>query len=257
MEVHHHAHTSDPPDSYRDHRGRKKWTHYFWEFLMLFLAVFCGFLAENQREHYVEHQREKSFMKTMVADINLDIRVLEECIRFRQLLENRMDTLIRLLAGNRDSLNEIYYQARWTTRTNDLFYNDRTIQQLKNSGGLRLIRKANVSENIILYDTKIRQIVLFRQPLENESRLELRHVYAKIFSGAVFGQMMANDPVVSVIKPTTNPKLFSDKPELINEAIVYVQYLKSIYAITRRMNTDVIEFGKQLIELIKKEYNLN
>jgi hypothetical protein len=42
MEVHHHAHTA-----------RKKWTHYFWEFFMLFLAVFCGFLAENQREHYI------------------------------------------------------------------------------------------------------------------------------------------------------------------------------------------------------------
>ncbi len=41
MEVHAHTHTA-----------RKKWTHYFWEFLMLFLAVFCGFLAENQREHF-------------------------------------------------------------------------------------------------------------------------------------------------------------------------------------------------------------
>ena len=40
MEVHHHTHTP-----------RKKWTHYFWEFLMLFLAVFCGFLAEYQLEH--------------------------------------------------------------------------------------------------------------------------------------------------------------------------------------------------------------
>ncbi len=26
----------------------KKWTHYFWEFLMLFLAVFYGFLAEKK-----------------------------------------------------------------------------------------------------------------------------------------------------------------------------------------------------------------
>ena len=43
MEVHHHPHTSG-----------KKWTHYFWEFLMLFLAVFCGFIAENFREHQIE-----------------------------------------------------------------------------------------------------------------------------------------------------------------------------------------------------------
>ena len=52
MEVHHHAHTA-----------RKKWTHYFWEFIMLFLAVFCGFLAENQREHMIENHRVKESMK--------------------------------------------------------------------------------------------------------------------------------------------------------------------------------------------------
>ena len=46
MEVHHHAHTA-----------RKKWTHYFWEFFMLFLAVTLGFFVENKREHYIEHQR--------------------------------------------------------------------------------------------------------------------------------------------------------------------------------------------------------
>jgi hypothetical protein len=55
MEVHAHTHTA-----------RKKWTHYFWEFLMLFLAVFCGFLAENYREHYVEHQRASTTCKKSV-----------------------------------------------------------------------------------------------------------------------------------------------------------------------------------------------
>src|SRR5687768_16040736 len=55
MEVHHHAHTA-----------MKRWTHYFWEFLMLFLAVFAGFMAENQREHYVEHLREKQFTRSLV-----------------------------------------------------------------------------------------------------------------------------------------------------------------------------------------------
>ena len=55
MEVHAHTHTA-----------RKKWTHYFWEFLMLFFAVFCGFLAENQREHLIEHKREKVYMVSML-----------------------------------------------------------------------------------------------------------------------------------------------------------------------------------------------
>jgi hypothetical protein len=44
MEVHAHSHS----------HGKKSWRSYFWEFLMLFLAVFCGFLAEYQLEHKIE-----------------------------------------------------------------------------------------------------------------------------------------------------------------------------------------------------------
>jgi hypothetical protein len=61
MEVHAHTHTA-----------RKKWHHYFWEFLMLFLAVFCGFLAENQREHYVEGTRAKEYAKSLLSDMKED-----------------------------------------------------------------------------------------------------------------------------------------------------------------------------------------
>jgi hypothetical protein len=61
MEVHTHTHSA-----------RKKWTHYFWEFLMLFLAVFCGFLAENFREHQVEKQRGKQYVHSFYQDLKTD-----------------------------------------------------------------------------------------------------------------------------------------------------------------------------------------
>jgi hypothetical protein len=57
MEVH--AHTHSAPTS--GGAARKKWTHYFWKFLMLFPAVTLGFFVENQREHYIEHQRARIF----------------------------------------------------------------------------------------------------------------------------------------------------------------------------------------------------
>ena len=47
MEVHHHAH--NPVEPYH----KKNWKSYFWEFFMLFLAVFCGFLAEYKIEHKI------------------------------------------------------------------------------------------------------------------------------------------------------------------------------------------------------------
>ena len=50
MEVAHH------PDL---HHKPKPWKEYFLEFLMIFLAVSMGFLAESLREHIVEKKREK------------------------------------------------------------------------------------------------------------------------------------------------------------------------------------------------------
>jgi len=61
MEVHAHTHTA-----------RKKWTHYFWEFLMLFLAVFCGFLAEYQLEHKIEKDRAKELARSLYEELQQD-----------------------------------------------------------------------------------------------------------------------------------------------------------------------------------------
>src|SRR5678815_3658240 len=91
MEVHHHSHTV--PIAI----GRKKFTHYLWEFLMLFLAVFCGFLAENQREHMVEHQREKDFMKSMLEDLRTDSIKLTLIVEFFETVKVKYDSVSNLL----------------------------------------------------------------------------------------------------------------------------------------------------------------
>jgi len=88
MEVHHHSHTE-----------RKKWTHYFWEFLMLFLAVFCGFLAENLREHQIEKKREKEYILSMIEDLKEDTSSFKLVIRANTFSCQRIDTLISLLKG--------------------------------------------------------------------------------------------------------------------------------------------------------------
>src|SRR6187397_1529446 len=93
MEVHHHSHTSDP-DS---HRGRKKWTHYFFEFLMLFLAVFAGFLAENWREHIVERKREKEYILSMIEELKLDTAGLASDNHTRKEAVVLYDSVITLL----------------------------------------------------------------------------------------------------------------------------------------------------------------
>jgi hypothetical protein len=132
MEVHAHTHTA-----------RKKWTHYLWEFLMLFLAVFCGFIAENIREHSVEQRRGKEYIKLLIEDLQTDTAILHGQIpRMRQAVSG-LDTLIRetyaYLEGKADTRLMYYTYHHYCRNVFLLTLSQRAINQLKSSGNMRLI----------------------------------------------------------------------------------------------------------------------
>jgi hypothetical protein len=103
MEVHHHSHTQP-----------KRFRHYLWEFLMLFLAVFAGFLAENQREHFVEHQREQQYMRSLIKDLDQDTINIQKTITDEDRGIRIADSLIRIFRSNdyKNKTGVIYYFAR-------------------------------------------------------------------------------------------------------------------------------------------------
>jgi len=114
MEVHAHSHTS-----------RKKWTHYFWEFLMLFLAVFCGFLAEYQLEHIIEHQREKKYINSFIEDLKIDTTAITVNIQSKKEKIMSYDSLIRFFSSKDPNQygQSIYFYARKLTRGLNFFFN--------------------------------------------------------------------------------------------------------------------------------------
>ena len=150
MEVHTHTHTA-----------RKKWTHYFWEFLMLFLAVFCGFLAENQREHFIEHKREKQYVKSLYNDIKKDTAFYRRTTTYLRRSYMRLDTLIDLInTGRYINEPETFYRLSLSGRFMVYFeYNNSTFEQLKNSGNLRLLRSEGLIDSITEYNNLIERRV--------------------------------------------------------------------------------------------------
>jgi hypothetical protein len=154
MEVHHHVH----PAESGAHTTRKKWTHYFWEFLMLFLAVFCGFLAEYQLEHMIEKQKARQYISSFLQDLEIDNEQFDQLIPAFIEKDQLLDSLLRKIRGINPSTsaNGIYKYYRQPFTYPDFIYTDRTIQQLKNSGGMRLIADKGTSDSITNYDASIR-----------------------------------------------------------------------------------------------------
>ncbi len=76
---------------------RKKWTHYLWEFLMLFLAVFCGFLAEYQLEHKIEKDKELQYISSLYEDLKENDKTFSQVLIAQKTRIDMMDSMINML----------------------------------------------------------------------------------------------------------------------------------------------------------------
>jgi len=158
MEVHQHTHTP-----------RKKWTHYIWEFLMLFFAVFCGFLAENQREHFIEHKRAKEYAEMMKDDLLKDTAQLSGLIRGIESLSQAQKNRERLWQMSTDKITwaDIETSKNPGVDITPFFWNDATYSQMKSSGNLRLFRDKELVRKIALYESMIKGFEFWNKSIQD------------------------------------------------------------------------------------------
>ena len=245
MEVHAHTHTA-----------RKKWTHYFWEFLMLFLAVFCGFLAENQREHMVEHRREKQFMISLVEDLETDTTELQKAIGKADSTALYADSVLYFLSHYIISekipakiANLIGTGGQRLTLINT----DRTSSQLKNSGAMRLIRDKEVSTAILKYWKQIDEtnISLDRYLTYRNAGREILFKLWVIPEVYRNGLSMKQDSIKQFRVIDSDSKKWDEMTNLIA--------ISGSMARGGHMNNLKKQFdmARYLIQLIKKEYHLD
>src|SRR6202034_3171559 len=128
--------------------------HYFFEFFMMFLAVFLGFLADSLRERQGEKKQERVYMKNMLEDLRADIVLCTNYTENNKVVFELIDTLVRLIKSpeRKQHITKLAYTARMILpQFKQLFQTERTYEQMKNSGTLRLISSQEVANSISYY----------------------------------------------------------------------------------------------------------
>ena len=247
MEVHHHSHSS---------HGKKNWKSYFWEFLMLFLAVFCGFLAEYQLEHTIEHQREKKYIQSLHSDLQSDISRLTDIVQLRNDRALMLDSFSNLL-NSKETLshsNDLYYYNSFATRGVAFRFTpvDGTMQQLKNGGNLRLVRKNIVSDSIVSYDVAVRAF-MFGTNDEEDMMGTYRNIAEGIFDGVVLNSMRDDENNVNRLDYNPSIRLTDDSKFRLNYRI----HMLTVFNKTMRKEArKLLAEAQRLSELLRKEYPL-
>jgi len=253
MEVHHHAHA----------HGKKNWKSYIWEFLMLFLAVFCGFLAEYYLEHRIEKERGKQFLESFYEDLKKDTsRILiytsydEEKINAIDDLNTCYDSVLNNMQDAGCLINVI----KQTSINRPFMRTDKTLKQLANAGGFRLINKED-ADSILSYDVVFNNFHDFQITVFQEAQNNVRKTLNML------GNFKAN---VQMFKPkeggmitvdglrredVTAQILFSNDKNLLNQ---YFNELQLYYRVTfnhQKMLLNLKDKQEQLLEYFKSKYH--
>lgn len=247
MEVHHHSHAHA--------HGKKTWKNYFWEFLMLFLAVFCGFLAEYFLEHRIEKERGRQFIESFYDDLKTDtarmtwytdfddekIRVMDNLDRcYETVLLNSKDASCMLDLIKHSSINRPFMRT------------ERTLKQLANAGGFRLLRPED-ADSIVAYDKTFNDFQDFQGTVFQGAQNNVRNTFNTL------GNFKANLPMFkpregSAINTESfspegikHPILFSGDKNLLNK---YFNELLLYYRVTYNHKRMLLELKEQQIRLI-------
>lgn len=256
MEVHHHAH----------HNGKKNWKSYFWEFIMLFLAVTLGFFFENQREHYIENLRAKEFSKSLIQDLQNDITAIQRHTKTATAFIALSDSLINLsptkLEGR--AAAQFSFYTRFMYWTGSIIWNRATFEQIKNSGSLRYFKNQQLLEKLMKYDGVINKIEMEAYNHQVRGNLLVNHInkiiepayHQKLSKYFLFSYDTITKDTIESLFPV-NPESLENKRdeirELLNMVVVQQRNLQ------KNVESDwpqAEEMANQLIGDFKKEYHI-
>jgi hypothetical protein len=253
MEVHHH------PDV---HHKRKKFKEYFFEFIMIFLAVTLGFFAEGLREHIGDRTKEKEYMTSLVQELKYDTLHYNKVLHAIGGLQPQLDSLYKNV---KEAARYNYIvQSKWNYSMNQFNIEYRpglpTIHQLQSSGNLRLIGSRIVVNKILEYEAYVKGEV---ERLDNVIYTATQKVYGledalcnyRYFVTAKLSMDDKHTMNESDSAAFDMPIVIRDTVRLNEFANSFVNY-KATSSVYNGILLAGLKYATELIQLINKEYHL-
>lgn len=245
------------------------WKKYTFEFVMLFLAVFLGFVAENTREDFAEKQQAKELAKSFYEELKNDSIAVAARVEGRIKKERAIEYMVTFFrdssltsSSKALSVNFIWAMAARTP----IIFTPRTVvlEQLKSSGSLRYFKNKALQKLIGDLSVDI-DYIKARQDYENSifytyiEPIMTRHMdftfQFKLFEGnGIFDRLAAYENSTEYIPFHLSQIEKIDRAAIINVLGYYhTNGLKSTRLIPFQK---YIEVNAATLKELRKEYNL-
>ena len=246
------------------HTSGKKVSHYFYEFLMLFLAVTLGFFVENQREHFVEHTRAHEYAISLLEDLQKDTIEILDVMREDKIILACFDSITLIVHSgfkNNNVSGSFYYFCNTGTSSPSVLWNDATLVQITQTGSLRYFKNSDLIKKISFYFSQIEYVRglnnadrnLREKTMEIRSKILNNYYYAHFSSYSTESWLHVPDTLMNKIFP-----LQTNDANLLNEfANSYENRRRLLTLEMYKVYPNSIKNARELMEVLKKEYHLN
>ena len=251
MEVHHH------PDL--QHK-KKNFKEYFLEFLMIFLAVTLGFIAENLRERISDKEQVQRYMQSMVDNLKSDGEMYRSYDSMSVSYCTTIDSIFTFLNNNSKSTGQIYYRARTLTNLGSFIpsVHSSSYSQMTSTGAIRLIKHQPLADSIASYYQLIKSFDdwtgIQRQRVDNLIAVNNKLFRAGVFFSMYKAMQSSGDSLQNIIK--SNPAFEATDEQSINMVMMEYQYYYGFLKLMIQRTNQAWAQANNLAALLKKEYNI-
>jgi len=223
---------------------------------MLFLAISLGFFVENYREQIIEDKRELDFVNSFKNDLKNDISELDVLILRRKEREIQIDSIYFIFKNKKfnEYSNDLYFYARYLPRPSRFFANNASIDQLKNSGSLTLIKNQKVIDTLLGYNDNF----LFIDYIREREEYLVQRIFDQIniiFDPYVFDQMTVYD--IEFNKPKGSVSINYSDIQTNKTFLSNLQYLKTVNKAQLGWFIEHSKRAKNILNFLDNTYNIN
>ncbi len=222
------------------------------EIILVVIGILIALQINNWNEQQNEKKVELGYMKNLLEDLKADEIIYSEYINNNIEVYNTIDSLVIYL--NRPDRKEYTSKTSYWARIMTMKFTraqpiERTFEQMKSSGQLKLVRNPKVADGISKYYNSFSELKQYNEAAILWLADYLKSV-GKVFDGEVLLKILKERKE----QETDASTLITEDRAIINELIASAQYIYGVVKLSENVCENRKKAVLELSALIKKEY---
>ena len=242
------------------------------EIILVVIGILIALSINNSNEYRKQNAQIAKYAKSLVQDLEKDIAMMDTINNTAQQISIRLDSLANHVRNTKieDISNLNVICLSWIRLYRPYSWNRATLEEIKNSGSLRLINNEDILKRIVKYDTQSRHMdedyYADKEQSENASQLLNKVVNYNYPNMVELAEMLRFTTNYGQINDTFNNPIYKEAQEydisliledkiLLDNVVNSFIRLKYLFSIRTKIELpELIKDAQELIDLLKEEY---